>query len=176
MRRLTIRSFFCLLLPLSVVPSSRADNGWEGQILSLIWENDATAGSDKHYTQGAGLSYFSRDDALPGWLKHFSGWIPAVGYDIQAQKYGVGIMQEIYTPEDLDSSTVVTNDRPYAGWLYGTATLQRRGQTRSGIPVMENIKLDLGGNNLRLRPSIETSVHQGGWNGLGLTAGIAYTW
>jgi hypothetical protein len=36
--------------------------------------------------------------------------------------------------------------------------------------------LDLGGKHLRLRSSIETGVEQGGWNGLGLTAGIAYTW
>ena len=144
MRRLTLRLFCCLLLPLSVVPSSRADNGWEGQILSLIWENDATAGSDKHYTQGAGLSYFSRDDALPGWLKHFSGWIPTVGYDIQAEKYGVGVMQQIYTPENLQTSAVVVNDQPYAGWLYTTLTLQRRGRMSSGIGVIENLKLDLG--------------------------------
>jgi len=143
MRRLTIRLFYCLLL-LSLLPSSRADNGWEGQILSLIWENDATAGSDKHYTQGAGLSYLSRDDALPGWLKHFSGWIPTVGYDIQAEKYGVGVMQQIYTPENLQTSAVVVNDQPYAGWLYTTLTLQRRGRMSSGIGVIENLKLDLG--------------------------------
>jgi len=42
--------------------------------------------------------------------------------------------------------------------------------------AIARLGLDLGGKHLRLRPSIETSVHQGGWNGLGLTAGIAYTW
>lgn len=144
MRCLTRRFFCCLLLAFSLLPCSRADNGWEGQVLSLIWENDAIAGSDKHYTQGAGLSYLSRDNALPGWLNRFSTWLPTVGYDLQAQKYGVGIKQEIYTPEDLRSSELVVNDQPYAGWLYGTATLQRRGQMRNGIPTIETIKLDLG--------------------------------
>ena len=144
MRHLTLRFFCCLLLPCSLALSSRADDGWEGHILSFIWENDATASTDKHYTQGAGISYLSEDDALPNWLKRFSAWLPAVAYDVQAQKWGLGLMQEIYTPEDLDTPTVVTNDRPYAGWLYGTATLQRRGQTRTGIPVIENLKIDLG--------------------------------
>ena len=36
--------------------------------------------------------------------------------------------------------------------------------------------LDIGGKHLRVRPSIETGVEQGGWNGLGFTTGIAYTW
>src|SRR5437762_14047256 len=119
MRSFLTRSLCCVLLSVLGVSSSRADNGWEGQIVSLLWENDAIAGSDKHYTQGAGLSYLSRDDALPGWLQRFSGWIPAVGYDVQAQKYGVGIMQETYTPEELRSSALVVNTQPCAGWLCG---------------------------------------------------------
>ncbi len=135
-------TLFCFAL--LVIPSARADNGWEDHILSLKWENDATAGSDKHYTQGAQISYLSKDDALPGWLKGFSSWVPALGFDVQAEKFGVALTQEIYTPEDLEASSLVVDDRPYAGWLYGTGTLQRRGQTRNGISVMENLKLDLG--------------------------------
>src|SRR3954470_1874973 len=110
MHKTTLMRPACILLVcIRWTYRGRADDGCDGHIFSLIWENDATAGSDKHYTQGAGLSYLSRDDALPGWLKNFSGWIPAVGYDIQAQKWGLSIMQEIYTPEDLQSSAVVLN-------------------------------------------------------------------
>ena len=137
-------SSVCFLMLACCPPSSRADNGWEGQILSLLWENDATAGSDKHYTQGAGISYLSRDNTLPRWLGRFSEWLPAIGYDVQAVKYGVAITQEIYTPENLQTAALVLDDRPYAGWLYGTATLQRRGRMRAGIPTIENLKLDLG--------------------------------
>ena len=123
---------------------ARADDGWDGHIYSLIWENDATAGSDKHYTQGAGLSYLSQDDALPAWLHTTSRALPAFGYDVAAQKWGLAIIQQIYTPEQLQTPTPPPDDRPYAGWLYGTATLQRRGKTHGGIPLIETLSIDLG--------------------------------
>jgi hypothetical protein len=42
--------------------------------------------------------------------------------------------------------------------------------------AIARLGLDIGGKHLRVRPSIETGVAQGGWNGLGFTTGIAYTW
>lgn len=42
--------------------------------------------------------------------------------------------------------------------------------------AIARLGLDLGGKHLRVRPSIETGVQQGGWNGLGFTTGIAYLW
>jgi lipid A 3-O-deacylase len=36
------------------------------------------------------------------------------------------------------------DDRPYAGWLYATGTLQRRGRMARGLPVMESLRLDAG--------------------------------
>jgi lipid A 3-O-deacylase len=135
---------FVLLLGL-LSRSARADNGWEGHILSFVWENDATAGSDRHYTQGGRISYLSKDDMLPAWLKSFSDFVPVFGYELKAQKFGLAISQEIYTPEDLTATELVVTDRPYAAWLYGTATLQRRGVTKQlELPVMENLKVDLG--------------------------------
>jgi hypothetical protein len=53
--------------------------------------------------------------------------------------------QAIYTPENLAASTPQPNDRPYAGWLYAGMLTQRRGVTpRLGIPVLENIRVQLG--------------------------------
>jgi lipid A 3-O-deacylase len=138
------RSLASLALFIFAVTPSHADNGWDGHIFSFIWENDATAGSDKHYTQGARLSYLSKDDALPQWLNGFSTWLPAVGFEVEARKFGIAVSQEIYTPEDLQSQALVADDRPYAGWLYGTFTLQRRGRMTRDLPVMEHIRLDLG--------------------------------
>src|SRR6266850_3783859 len=140
----------------------RADNGWEGHILSFIWENDGTAGSDRHYTEGARISYLSKDNALPAWLKRFSSALPAFGYEVKAEKFGLAISQEIYTPEDLRASELVVDDRPYAGWLYGTATLQRRGLTARGFPVMENLKVDLG----VIGPEALAEETQKSWHGV----------
>jgi lipid A 3-O-deacylase len=121
-----------------------ANDGWERRILSLGWENDAIDGTDKHYTQGARIDYLSADNTLPAWLQSFSGALPAFGYEVNAQKYGLGCGQEIYTPEDLDTPNPIPDDRPYAGWLYGRALLQRRGKAPLGLLVRETLNFDLG--------------------------------
>src|SRR2546426_6037625 len=114
------RNFLGGLLLLSSLASALGDNDWEGNILSLTWDNDATAGSDKHYTQGARISYLSKDDAMPQWLLHFANWPPAIGFDPEARKFSLAFSQEIYTPENLSTTALIPDDRPYAGWLYGT--------------------------------------------------------
>src|SRR2546428_3930655 len=86
--------------------STRADNGWEGHILSFMWENDATAGSDRHYTQGARISYLSKDDAMPNWLMRSASWFPALGFEPEARKFCLAISQEIYTPENLTATAL----------------------------------------------------------------------
>jgi len=132
-----------LFLIASLVPSM-ADNGWEGQSLSLKWDNDFPDNTDRHYTQGLLISYLSSDRAVPRWLERFSDHLPALGLEVQARKFGLGVGQEIYTPANLVTSALVTNDRPYAGWLFGSFVLQRRGQISSNWLGSENIRLDLG--------------------------------
>jgi lipid A 3-O-deacylase len=164
MRKTTLMRPACiLLLCILWTYRGRADDGWDGHIFSLLWENDATAGSDRHYTQGAGLSYLSTDNTLPEWVKAISHATPAFGYDIAAEKWGLAIMQEIYTPENLQTSALLVNDRPYAGWLYTTATIQRRGKTRhGGFPVMEHLRLDLG----IIGPASLAEETQKSWHGI----------
>jgi hypothetical protein len=129
-----------------VVGSSmvRADQGWEGSSLQLIWDNDATRSSDRHYTQGGKARYLSSDEGVPRWLEAVSGAFQALGFESRATKFGLEAGQEIYTPENLDAKEVVVDDRPYAGWLYGSFMLQRRGPGPSDIPVMEQCRLDVG--------------------------------
>jgi len=133
-----------VLVLLAIHHDVRGDNGWEGQSLSVTWENDAIARSDRHYTQGARISYLSRDDALPGWFEQVSEWLPAIGLDIEAQKYGLAVGQDIYTPEDLRNPHLIPDDRPYAGWLFGSLALQRRGKTSARWRALETFRLDLG--------------------------------
>lgn len=136
---------FCILLSLlGSLTRGLADNGWEGQLLSFNLENDAVAHSDRHYTQGARISYFTRDNSMPDWIKEFSSCLPGLGLDIQAQKIGLALGQEIYTPDNLRPSGVIADDRPYAGWLYGSLTLQRRGEISGAWLAMESFRLDLG--------------------------------
>jgi hypothetical protein len=138
--RLTLAGF---ILAAAGSPAS-GDQGWEGHSLHVTWENDATRGSDRHYTQGSKIRYLSSDSAVPGWLNRLSDHIPAVGLRPEALKFGVEVGQEIYTPENLDAADLIRDDRPYAGWLYGSVSLQRRGAGLADIPVLENLGVDLG--------------------------------
>ena len=135
---------FALFLFLGSLLPAAADHAWEGQSLSFTLENDALTGNDRHYTAGTRVQYFSRDDALYGWTRSLSRLLPAIGFEIQAEKWGVEVGQQIYTPEDLRAATVIRDDRPYAGWLYTRAALQRRGPGAAGSLAMEVIALDMG--------------------------------
>jgi lipid A 3-O-deacylase len=121
-----------------------ADQGWEGHSLNLNWENDAIRRSDRHYTQGSRISYWSADQMAPNWARRASESVPAWGFNPEALKFGFELGHEIYTPENLDAAELVSDDRPYAGWLYGSASLQRRGRGRINFPTMEEYRLDLG--------------------------------
>ena len=133
----------CAALVLIAARTS-GDQGWEGHSLYAIWENDAIRASDRHYTQGSKLGYLSSDRATPKWLNRWSNYIPALGLEPEASKFGIEIGQEIYTPEDLDAVDLIPDDRPYAGWLYSNVRLQRRGTGPANIPVMESFGFDLG--------------------------------
>jgi hypothetical protein len=63
---------------------------------------------------------------------------------MEAQKYGLAVGQEIYTPEDLEDPHLIPDDRPYAGWLFGSLALQRRGKVSPRWRALETFRLDLG--------------------------------
>ena len=140
---------------------ARADQGWEGHIVSLTLENDAIASADRHYTQGSFLSYLSRDNALPRWAECTVDVFPTFGYEVAARKWGFGAGQEIYTPEDLQVTALQVDDRPYAGWLFGRFTLQRRGAISPRWSVLENFHLDLG----IIGPESQAEETQRVWHG-----------
>jgi hypothetical protein len=138
------RTSVALLTFLAGLVRVQADQGWEGHSLHFNWENDATRGSDRHYTQGARIRYLSSDEAAPGWLRGLSKRMPALGFQDAALKYAVEVGQEMYTPENLRASEPLLKERPYAGWFYASAALQRRGSGPAGLPVLEHVRLDLG--------------------------------
>ena len=144
MRPATTRTVPLLLALLCGLAGARADDGWEGHVLLLNMENDAVAANDRHYTHGMSLSYLSKDDSMPGWIKSCSSHTPAIGLEVQAQKLGFSLGQEVYTPEDLRETGLVEDDRPYAGWLYGSVILQRRGRVSGSWLALESFRLDLG--------------------------------
>lgn len=84
--------------------------------ITLTWENDLLAGTDRHYTNGLRVELSGRLDprALPAWLAG------------DEAAWGLAVGQRVYTPERLDVAEPVTDDRPYAGWSYLALAVTRR--------------------------------------------------
>ena len=133
-----------ILFVFLLVLTARADNAWEGQSLSFSLDNDTLTGNDRHYTAGTSILYLSRDDAMFDWTRWISRLLPPLGFELQAEKWGVEVGQQIYTPEDLQAAAVIRDDRPYAGWLYARAALQRRGASFGSSLGMDWFGLDIG--------------------------------
>ena len=96
---------------------------WQGT-LSVTVENDLFGGSDRYYTNGLLLTWQSPSAGLPR---------PLAGLDERLDfllgpgnlRWGLSLGQNIYTPQDTDRRIPDPRDRPYAGYLYGAASLSR---------------------------------------------------
>src|SRR4051794_27858226 len=93
-----------LMAALLLAPKLHADDGWDRAVFLINEENDSRF-SDRHYTQGARLSFLSEDH-----LNSLSRCVPSVGYDAVRWKWGVDGGQEIYTPEKISASRSIPND------------------------------------------------------------------
>jgi len=112
------------------------------------FENDLFYGADRHYTNGLRLSWVSP----PGESSiDEAQWIRDVLEKISFRKnartrFGFAAGQEIYTPEDRRRTDLITDDRPYAGWLYGAMSLHSKfgDLDKNGYEDLESIELNLG--------------------------------
>jgi hypothetical protein len=100
--------------------------------LTLTIENDMFTGSDNNYTNGVAISWVSAalesygdDSFLSGWGR-FWAFLPFVsdyGYTTYASW---SVVQEMYTPDDIENPNPSENDQPYAGILYLDSLLYAR--------------------------------------------------
>ena len=109
------------------------------------FENDLFSGTDQHYTNAVKFTWLTKDvneyeGVLPDWLLPTASSLPFVrdsGTPGQGVYHNVGLSigQNIYTPEDTQAEDLQDDDRPYAGWLYGSLALHRK--TVSRLDTME---------------------------------------
>jgi lipid A 3-O-deacylase len=92
---------------------------------SLYTENDKYfAGTDQNYTNGFKLSALSTDlrsftdDSVPAPIRGLSRLLGNLVPPDKPYKLGLSLGQNIYTPEDTQTTAYIPNDRPYAAWLY----------------------------------------------------------
>jgi hypothetical protein len=98
-------------------------------VISLTGENDSFArNTDRYYTNGLRLGYVAPEGALPAPFAFVDQAMAHVFGQAQS-RWGFAIGQNMYTPRDLRRSNPDPLDRPYAGYLYGEFTLDRRTST-----------------------------------------------
>ncbi len=139
-----------LLLALGLLPQigfaknvEGKDDSWN---IGFVLENDLTANTDSNYTSGVRLSlispdltHFSDSEVLPDW-SHSSVDILAISKEPEWKRnIGFGLGQKIFTPEDILSSKLIEDDRPYAGWLYTAITFYSKNAN-----TLDTMELQLG--------------------------------
>ena len=109
-----------------------------GAIVNFVVENDSIAGTDQHYTNGFRLSVLSSEWSTPDWLNRTANLLPF--FDSSGNKrlsYAFG--QSMFTPNDITDRNPPRDERPYAGWLYGSIGIVSDTGTR-----LDNLQLTLG--------------------------------
>ncbi|MEM7617893.1 MAG: lipid A deacylase LpxR family protein [Pseudomonadota bacterium] len=97
----------------------RQDNNF----LSLAVENDLFGGgTDEYYTNGVRLTYFDVETPMPPIIDLLADAIPTFDINTTTSTYYT-IGQNIYTPDNIETASLLEDDRPYAGWLYGAVGL-----------------------------------------------------
>ncbi|HEY6773127.1 MAG TPA: lipid A deacylase LpxR family protein [Oxalicibacterium sp.] len=116
-------------------------------VYNFYYENDLFAGTDNNYTNGIKLSWVStnladyiHDPCLPKWMRElnrFSERLQPGPYESRNMVVSLG--QEMYTPTDRHRRDLITDDRPYAGWLYMGFAYNARQETK-----MDTVEIDIG--------------------------------
>ncbi|MGI9488960.1 MAG: lipid A deacylase LpxR family protein [Geminicoccaceae bacterium] len=118
-----------------------ADGSGLCDVVSLQLDNDAVAGTDRHYTGGLRLACVTSE---PRWLRDV---IPATpdSSALTRSRATYSIGQSAFTPDDLAERELIEDDHPYAGWLYLGLGLEREVVPRSAHPrYLESLELQLG--------------------------------
>lgn len=92
--------------------------------LSVVFENDFFYDIDRHYTNGVRVIRLpGRGTPAPRWAVRLARtivpWFPDAG-DVRP---GYAIGHSMFTPADIRTANPPPDQRPYAGWLYGTVGL-----------------------------------------------------
>lgn len=123
---------------------------------SVQFENDiGLGGTDRHYTHGTRVSCISQNQGTTAGMRRLAD---GVGFDLFGARmldasgdvrYSLAFGQTMFTPEDISRPDLLENERPYAGWLFGTFGLVlgpswHSPDTSAAFARLETIELTLG--------------------------------
>lgn len=118
--------FTCAVTPIfaqqQITPDAENITHW----YQFTFENDAMSAinkSDDGYSNGIGFNWGRSDYddfssiGMPNWLRYISEWTYINQGDSKQYSIAYGISQSMYTPDELEESALIEDDRPYAGTL-----------------------------------------------------------
>ncbi|MEN8302953.1 MAG: lipid A deacylase LpxR family protein [Campylobacterota bacterium] len=111
--------YYMLLLPSYVIADNteqidlQKEEVWELCRFNFYFENDMFSATDSQYSSGEKFNWFYHVDNPSNPLYNFL--FTDSGYYSYAN---LAIVNQIYTPVELDRTDLIKDDRPYAGWTY----------------------------------------------------------
>ncbi|MDH3413123.1 MAG: lipid A deacylase LpxR family protein [Gammaproteobacteria bacterium] len=136
------------------------DNSWT---FSVHFENDLFADTDQNYTSGIKLSWVSPDltrfrdnKQLPEWVYPFVEALPFINEPNRERNIVISLGQSIYTPQDTERTDLITDDRPYSGWLYLGLGFHSKTQTQ-----LDTMEIQIGAvGELSMAKQTQILVHK----------------
>ena len=138
------------LITLWVSTAFSGENPWTH---TFYFENDLFTGTDRNYTSGVKYSIISpdlsphaEDGKLPRAVLEMIQQIPFIGQSTEQYTHKVefSMGQNMYTPADTDSSHLIEDDRPYAGWTYVSTSYHRKSAAMGRPSFMDTVELQIG--------------------------------
>lgn len=138
--------------------------------ISFYAENDKFfAGTDRNYTNGFKVSALTtnlRDfdqDGVPEPIRALARGLDPLMRDDAIPKLGLSLGQNIYTPEDTETTAYQPNDRPYAAWLYLGINYQnyyppKPGSALARLATLE-VQLGAAGGDWALGEFVQNGFH-----------------
>jgi len=124
MKLISVVSTALVAALIAFVAPAYAASGPEKGTFGILFENDWFGNADHNYTNGVELTYTTAPQDTPDWLidtAHLLLFFTATGKGDVRTRYALG--QSIFTPLNETLTNPSPTDRPYAGFLYGTAGL-----------------------------------------------------
>ncbi len=109
-----MKSLLQIFLILMVTVTLSSADEWDFTRADFTFENDADVRTDRAYTQGGKLyALMHRKDVNDSWLQ-----IPFMSGYSREHFISFTVAQQMFTPDELNTSAEIPGQQPYAGWLY----------------------------------------------------------
>ena len=90
------------------------------------------------YTNGGRISYVSSEKNMPNYIRRAGEFLPLLN-NKGKKRLDFALGQSMFTPSDITIKDSAPNDRPYAGWLYGSF-----GIISDSGDILDNTQITLG--------------------------------